>query len=93
MVGRSPVGGNGGASLIKNTPWAATHTIGVRERASISLFDINNERANEAEKRLLPVRLLGSPLLLVDSNHYNDPARYRLKFKTFLRRGREKGRI
>lgn len=65
-----------------------THAIGAREVRSlrgISLFDINNERRN--------ARASLSPSSPVDSNRYNDLARYRLKHSSSSVRDEERGRV
>ena len=74
------------ASLIKNTPWARIPSF------AASRYSILITSGGSGETRL--------PSSMVDLNHYNDPARYRLKLKTFFRleqgsereREREKGR-
>lgn len=77
--------GNGGASLIKNTPWARMPlALASYSQCGISLFDINNERDWVQRRR----EERPSLLLSVDSNRYNDPARYRLKrFSSSVRNG------
>lgn len=71
-----------------------THAIGARELRlvrGISLFDINNER-DSAERRSARARaLLYLPSSSVDSNRYNDLARYRLKDSSSSMRDEERG--
>jgi len=75
--------GNGGASLIKNTPWArmplalASHGKRAASRYSILITSRGSaERRSALLLSLSPFLFLSSSL---DSNRYNDPARYRLK--------------
>lgn len=72
--------GNGGASLIKNTPWARMPLpLAGYNQCGISLFDINNKRVSTPSGAERAASLSPSLFLSVDSNRYNDPARYRLK--------------